>query len=68
MTTITIKNPEKKLSHAVFDTYDDLIDEYYESKGMVLLRPVEDPETIERIEKHQEENKNRPPDFVGLFV
>ncbi len=40
MTTITIENG-KKLSRSVFDTFEDLIDEYYESKGMILLRQID---------------------------
>ena len=40
MTTITIKDG-KKLSKKIFQTYDELIEEYYASKGIVVLNETE---------------------------
>ena len=40
MTTIIIEDGEQ-LSRKVFKTFDDLIDEYFVSKGMVLFHQID---------------------------
>ncbi len=68
MTTITIENGEK-LSRTVFKTFDDLIEEYYASKDIVLLHQInfEDlvEESQEAIEKSRKMGKSNLLDFKG---
>ena len=68
MTTITIENGEK-LSRSVFKTFDDLIEEYYANKGIVILHQINFDELSSSSQKAIEESKkmgrNNLIDFKG---
>lgn len=56
MTTITIKDG-KPLSRKVFKTFEDLIEEYYASKGVVLLHQVDFEDLPESSKKSIKESR-----------
>ena len=58
MTTITIENGEQ-LSRSVFKTFDDLIEEYYANKGIVILHQINFDELSVHSQKAIEESKKR---------
>jgi hypothetical protein len=66
MTTITIQNG-KKLSKTVFQTFDELMDEYYATEKCVILREVkfEDlpPSSQKSIEESEKMGINNLIDF-----
>lgn len=68
MTTIIIKDG-KKLSKKIFQTYDELIEEYYASKGIVLLNEIEfeslSSDTREAINKSKETGREELINFKG---
>ncbi|MDA9057592.1 hypothetical protein N9K49_07090 [Flavobacteriaceae bacterium] len=58
MTTIT-KKEGKALSRSVFGTFEDLIEEYYASKGVVLLHQIELKDLPAASQKLIEESKKK---------
>lgn len=68
MTTITIKEG-KSLSRTVFNDFEDLIDEYYASKGMVLLHQIDENElsqaSLKLIDASERKGKEDLLDFQG---
>ncbi len=68
MTTITIENGEQ-LSKNVFESFEDLIDEYFSLKGQVLIQELDINDlpysTQEAIRKSKELGNNYLVDFQG---
>ena len=58
MTTITIKKGLKKKNY-VYNTPIQAIEDILNEMGIVLLQPIENPEILERVKRHRQENKNR---------
>ena len=66
MTTITIKEGEE-LSRTVFQTFDDLIEEYYASKGIVMLHQVDFEDLPEVSQKAIEESRKMGKGYLLDF-
>ena len=66
MTTITIKDGEQ-LSRTVFQTFDDLIEEYYASKGIVMLHQIDFEDLPEGSQKAVEESRKMGKDNLLDF-
>ncbi|MCF6268111.1 MAG: hypothetical protein L3J41_00170 [Melioribacteraceae bacterium] len=68
MTTITIKE-EKKLSKTVFQTFEDLIEEYYASENIVVLHEINFDDlplsSQKAVEKSKKMGKDDLIDFRG---
>ena len=58
MTTITIKKGLKKKNY-VYNTPIQAIEDILNEMGIILLQPIENPEILERVKRHRQENKNR---------
>ncbi len=58
MTTITIKNGLKKNSYT-FNNPMQAIEDMLAEMEIVFLQPIENPNILARVKKHQEENKDR---------
>lgn len=69
MTTITIKNGSESLNKRIFQTFEEFIDAYYESKNKVLLHQVnfEDLslDSQKAIEESREKGLDGLVDFQG---
>ena len=66
MTTIIIEDGIQ-LSRSTFKTFEDFIDEYYESKGMIILQQI-DFDTLTSVEqKSIEDSKKKGTDDLYDF-
>ncbi len=61
MTTITIKDGLKKGDY-LYNTPLQAVENILSEMGIVLLQPVEDPNILSRVKKHNQENKDRALD------
>jgi hypothetical protein len=61
MTTITIKDGLKEGEYS-YNTPLQAVEDILSEIGIVLLRPIENPEILSRVKKHAKENKDRAID------